>query len=300
MIRNRLSAIALLYLCGCASAEPTLGTAGWLENPDVREASGLATSTRHDEVLWVINDSGSKPVIHAIATDGSRRGEVHLLDAGNIDWEDLAAFRSDGESLLMVADIGDNLAVWRHRSLYVVTEPDVESDGTATASRRVDFRYPDGPRDAESAAVDAGSRSALVLTKRDLPPRLYSIPLEGNADSVVQADFLGTIDSLKEPTEHETRIAPDIDDWYWQPVGMDISADGESAVILTYEAVYYFRRTAGQSWLEALNSRPLRVPLEGLPNAEAVAFGQDRWTVFVTGENRHSPLVRIDFPRNEE
>ena len=106
--------------------------------------------------------------------------------------------------------------------------------------------------------------------------------------------------SLKKPTDHETRIAPETEDWYWQPVGMDISADGEAAVILTYEAVYYFGREAGQSWIDVLNSRPLRVRLEGLSNAEAVAFGEDRWTVFVTGENRNSPLLRIDYPRDQE
>jgi hypothetical protein len=76
---------------------------------------------------------------------------------------------------------------------------------------------------------------------------------------------------------------------------MDISEDNRAAIILTYRAVYYFQRQPGQSWLDALNGKPLRVSIGNLKNAEAVAFGDDQRSVFVTGEKKHSPIIRIDF-----
>ncbi|MCJ7591805.1 MAG: hypothetical protein MUO51_10700, partial [Woeseiaceae bacterium] len=84
-------------------------------------------------------------------------------------------------------------------------------------------------------------------------------------------------------------------DWHWQPVGMDISADGLVAVILTYRHVYYYRRQADQDWFAALNTTPVQVSLGNFKNAESIAFGDDKRTVFVTGENKHSRLLRIDF-----
>jgi hypothetical protein len=81
---------------------------------------------------------------------------------------------------------------------------------------------------------------------------------------------------------------------------MDISQDNLAAVILTYGDVYYYHRQPQQSWYEALNSKPARtVSLGNFENAEAIAFGysddNSGRVVFVTGENKHSRLLRIDF-----
>ena len=76
---------------------------------------------------------------------------------------------------------------------------------------------------------------------------------------------------------------------------MDISADNLAAVILTYSAVYYYERQPGQGWFDALNTRPRRVSIGNFRNAEAIAFGDDGRNVVVTGENKHSPILLIDF-----
>ena len=288
----------LLVMAACTSAATpdriVPEVTGRLEDSKIREASGLARSQVQPNLLWIINDNGSNEIIHAVDHSGARLGEFDLKKSKNKDWEDLASFRLDEKPYLMVADIGDNDARRSRRSLYFVEEPAPTKKGEEKRAWRVRYAYPDGPRDAEAAAIDSDAGLALILSKRDLPPRLYSVPLRTEEETTVTAELLGTINSLQKPSRQEVALAPKNKSWYWQPVGMDISADNLAAVILTYRAVYYYQRQPDQEWLVALNSKPARISLGNFKNAESIAFGDDRRTVFVTGENKHSRLLRID------
>ncbi|MCG8371216.1 MAG: hypothetical protein MJA32_11970, partial [Proteobacteria bacterium] len=242
-----------------------------------------------------INDEG-RPLLHALDTRGARRGEVELTPSVNRDWEDLASFALDGEPYVLVADIGDNAARRRSRTIYVAKEPHTDENQTKV-DWAIDFRYPDGPRDAESAAVDIGNERILVLSKRDVPPVLYELPLRGGGGETLTARRLGAVESLPRPSRRDVELAPKTRSWHWQPTGMDISADGRAAVIMTYRAVYYYLRRDGQDWFDALNGKPIRIGLGNFGNAESVAFGDDRRTVYVTGEHRNSLLLRVDLGR---
>lgn len=288
----------MLAVAGCSNAEQPATLAfeasGRLEDDRILEASGLARSHREAGLLWIINDNGAKEIVHSVDARGARRGEFKLKKSDNKDWEDLASFRLDGEPYLMVADIGDNDARRKKRTLYFVREPVAEFDTETKTDWKVDYRYPDGPRDAESAAVDVPRQRALILSKRDIPPRLYAVPLRTDSDDTVVATALGPVTSLPRPSRQDVEFAPKTDDWHWQPVGMDISDDGLAAVILTYSAVYYYQRSAGQDWDEAFRTRPLRIGIGNFQNAEAVAFADDARNVVVTGENQHSLMIKID------
>ncbi|NND47127.1 MAG: hypothetical protein HKN55_05640 [Woeseiaceae bacterium] len=294
-------ALPLFGACSVDGQEagPTAVVIGKLQDPDIREASGLARSYREDNVLWTINDNGSDEWVHAINPRGKRLGEFDLKKSKNRDWEDLASFSLDGEPYLLIADIGDNEAKYDSRTLYVAKEPRAKKKDQEKVDWQVRFRYPEGPRDAESAAVDIEHQRALILTKRDLPPVLYEVPLrtdnDGDNDETVTATRLGAILSLPRPSRQDVEFAPKTKDWYWQPVGMDISDDNLAAVILTYRAVFYYERLPGQGWLDALNAQPQRVSIGNFKNAEAIAFGDRQRTVIVTGENKHSPIIAIDF-----
>jgi endonuclease/exonuclease/phosphatase family metal-dependent hydrolase len=274
------------------TAQPLqFSVAGRLENRNINEASGLARSQREAGVLWTMNDSG-KPLLYAISHDGTHLGKVELKKSDNRDWEDLASFVLDGEPYLLIADIGDNLARRKKGTLYVAKEPRTDEDKTRV-DWEIDFEYPNGPRDAESAAVDIDNERVLILSKRDIPPALYEVPLRTEDDKVM-ATWLGTIDSLPKPSRRDVEFAPKTKDWHWQPVGMDISQDNRAAVILTYRAVYYYLRRPGQDWFEALNAQPIRIGLGNFRDAEAVAFGDDARTVYVTGEGRNSLVLSVD------
>lgn len=269
---------------------------GFLENPALVEASGLARSQRDPDLLWIINDGGAKPRIHATDRHGASRGVVSVAGARNVDWEDLASFRWHGAPYLLIADIGDNDAQRDMLSLYVIEEPYLKG-GSSPKVRpkwRIDFTYPDGARDAEAIAVDAVNERVFILTKRDIPAVLYELPLAPRGDDILTATRVGVIGSLPLPSRQDVEYAPVSKDWYWQPTAMDIAADNLAALILTYRAVYVYERDVDDSWFAALSRRPLVIPLGGYREAEAAAFGADGTSVFVTVEQQHAPLLRID------
>ena len=156
----------LLAIAGCSNAEQPVPigfeVVGALEHSKIREASGLAPSRRQSGLLWIINDNGAKEIVHAIDGRGHRLGEFQLKKSRNRDWEDLASFRLDETPYLMIADIGDNEARRNKRTLYFVEEPLPEKKADAISSWKVDFQYPGGPRDAESAAVDIDKQHGLL------------------------------------------------------------------------------------------------------------------------------------------
>lgn len=309
----RLFLITILSLAGCSgpAAEtpaPDASTKnqgrpvrmtvpGTIEDGDIREASGIAVSRRNPELLWIHEDSGAKARLYAIDTSGKRRGRIKLEDADNDDWEDLAAFELDGMPYLLAADTGNNDADRETLSLYVIAEPDLDEDDKPELDpvARIDFRYPDGRRDTEGVAVDVERRRILLLTKRDIPPRLYSVPLVFDTGEPVEASFLGELTTLPMPSRADITLAPALNSYQWQPTAMDISADGSALVILTYGAVYYFARSPGEDWTAALAGRPLGIDIRRVRDAEAIAFGQDGKRLYITTEKKHAPLVMIEF-----
>ena len=270
--------------------------AGQLENKDLVEASGLAASRRDPEILWSLNDGGSKPRIFALDLTGAHKGRIELKKARNRDWEDIASFMLDGEPYLLVADVGDNDNRRKKVTFYVVAEPDLGADDKVKLEPawQVDFRYPDGPRDAEAVAVDAANERVIVLTKRDLPPVLYSVPLRPDSNDTVTANWLGTIESLPRPRRQDVDEAVFTKDWHWQPTSMDLSPDGSLAAILTYRAVYVFRRYPGTGLYDSLSGQAYSLGLGHFRDAESVAFSADSGSIFITVERRHAPLLRID------
>ena len=249
-------------------------------------------------MFWVVNDDGPS-VLHAIDTLGRDLGRVTVKKASNRDWEDLASFSRDGAAYWLVADIGDHDGDRKDVRLYVIEEPDAGADGVDVAWR-LEFTYPEGPRDAEAVAVDAQAEEILVLTKRDLPARLYALPLRPDRDELVHARLLADIDSLPQPTREAIDQAPETDSWHWQPTAMDLSPDGRRLAVLTYGGVYLYERPAGTGWADALRRPPRVVSEDGDPRAESVAFDATGSALYITLEQRHAPLYRLELDRGTD
>ena len=296
----------MLALCACSSpADETITesgprarliVAGQLQSDELVEASGLARSQRDPELLWSINDGGSRPRLHAFDGSGFHRGRIKLDDVKNRDWEDLSSFTIDGTPYLLVADTGDNDVKRNKVRLHVVPEPDLAEDAKVRLEPAwsIDFRYPDGPRDVEAVVADPANDRAVLMSKRDLPPVLYEVPLHPPSDGTVMAKRLGTIESLPPPTRQDREHAAFTKEWHWQPTAMDLSPDGRLAVVLTYRAVYLFHLDPERSLYESLSGQAYGFGLGNFRNAESVAFSADSKSIFVTLEGRHAPLLRID------
>ncbi|MDA0705101.1 MAG: hypothetical protein O2907_07055 [Proteobacteria bacterium] len=289
----RLLICVPLLLAGCIAGgdDVPIRQVGSLENRDLDEASGLARSTVDADLLWAINDDGA-PTLYGLSRSGKHCGRVAIDDASNEDWEDLAAFEYDGKSYLAVADIGDNESRRPHVTLYIVAEPGSDEEEVPLAWQ-VNFRYPNGPRDAESLAVDVAGGFFYILSKRDIPAVLYAVPLRPGSGETVIASQLALISSLPQPSKRQKENA-DKSGWPWQPTAMDFAADGRSALVLTYGGVYYFARGEQQSWPEALTGTALELKLGKIKNAEAIAVDEHGMAAFLTVEKQHAPVFRID------
>lgn len=263
---------------------------GTIMSDRIPEASGLARSQRPDR-LWIINDGGSAPSLHAVGVDGKLHGEVALDGVENRDWEDLASYETDDVNYLVIADIGDNGGIRPFVSLHVVPEPELDGESRVAPLRTIEFRYPNGPQDAESIAVDVSERLIYVLTKRSIPAELYTVPLDADSTEPVVAQLVMQLDSLPQPTASEVRIAPRIMDWFWQPTGMDFSRDLRRASILTYRAVYTFEREGHQSWADAFGRPPAVDAIPGVIGAEAISIADSG--VYITVEANRPPLFRL-------
>jgi len=278
-------------LCAATEFLPTAKNTK-IQSADIREASGMAISPTNPGFMWIINDSGNPPEIHLAGTDGSDHGKVSLKGAKNNDWEDLASFILDGKPYLIVADTGDNNAKRESPKFYVFREPEIPSGAkllaeTVSPAWVIQFRYQDGPRDCESVAVDAQAEKIYFLSKRTVPPELYELPLrasEKNGVQVVKA--MGAV-SVKSPNSD---LIPFLD----QPTGLDISADGTLAAVITYYGIFIYHKSPKQSWAAAFSQKPVVLPEHRLGQAESVAFSKDGKSIYALAEGESPEVIRYD------
>jgi hypothetical protein len=75
---------------------------------------------------------------------------------------------------------------------------------------------------------------------------------------------------------------------------MDISADGRLAAVITYRSLYLFERAENETWVEALQKAPVEFIGPPRLHDEAVTFGHDQRSVYVSTEQRPTPLYRLN------
>lgn len=259
-----------------------------LDLPHVAEASGVASASTPG-FLWIINDSGGTADIHLIGIDGKSRGKLRLKGVENHDWEALASFSLQGKNHLLVADTGDNQARRETSAIHIVAEPTLPNpgdtlDAVSPPSWQIHFRHQGGPRDCEAVAVDAKAGKILLITKRTQPPEVHELPLRPPAESGVLTTRKIGFTSVKPPV---ATLIP----FSNQPTGLDLSADGSLAAILTYHGVFLFPRNPGESWADALARKGTALDSHRLIQAEAITFSENRSKIHVLSEGCKSPLV---------
>jgi hypothetical protein len=275
---------------------------GWLASDHLLEASGLQASRSHEGDFFVHNDEG-RPDIFAIDERGTDLGYVSIVPAKNKDWEDITSIPVQGGRWIVAGDIGDNRAKRKFIKLYFAQEPQTGKDnryaGQLELKHWLDLTYPDGPRDCESMAYDPVGDQILFLSKRDKPPRLYSVDLEtALTHNQAELKFLGTTSALRPPTSRDRIHWLGRSDWISQPTGFDISSDGTEAVVITYRSLYRYQRKPGEDWLSAMQRKPEEVVGPPAVQNEAIAYSVDGKAIYVTTEKRPAPVHRVEFRTN--
>lgn len=260
-------AIAVACWAPAAAASPPSGSTELfvITDPRITEASGLALSGRHTDVLWMHNDSvrndGSGDIrLFGVRFDGDVVAVATLEGATNIDWEGMAR---GPDGTLWVGDIGDNDASRNEIVVYRVSEPEL-GETQVDASRFV-LRYRDEPHDAEALLVNPITGRLWIATKQIHRGRLYEAPEQLSADSVNELVPIRDVPSV-------------VTDGTW-------SADGQQYVLRDY----------GQAWIYDPNGVPLgHVELpgqdQGQNQGESIAYSPSG-TALLSGSERPNSTI---------
>lgn len=265
---------------------------GTVDNESIRECSGIAAARRNDGCFWLHNDSGDLPRFFLIDRSGRTLAVCEVDGAHAIDWEDMASFAIDGRAYLLGCDVGDNARLRLRSMLYLVEEPRIVTKGATAKSSRgaaatiesrklplaaaIPFVYEHGPNNCESVLVDAAGKTIYLVTKEREPRcRVYAMPLV--LESQDQPLMAKSVAELTIPTT----------------LAGDLSDDGRHAVVLSWDWAYEFTRGEGQTWNEAFAARPRRLAMPKRRNGEAICYGLDGRTLYLTNEGTHQPLWEI-------
>jgi hypothetical protein len=256
--------------------------AGTVEDPEVVELSGIVASRAHRDLLWVHDDSGGSPEVVALSSTGASLGHYAVEGAAAVDWEDIGIGPGPqaGRTYLYMADIGDNGATREHVTVYMALEPEAAPDGSGGSLPLVTeltVRYPAGPSDAESLFVDPLSGDLYVITKDFGGPSRVLRAAAGAvaAGGELTLEDVGGIDVVA-------------------PTAADISPDGSTVLVRTYQSVLAFRRPAGRPLAAAFQSPPCAAPSVDEPQGEAIGFGADGASYVTVSEGAAPPLHRFD------
>lgn len=214
-----------------------------------RENSGIVASRRHDDLFWMINDSGDEPRVYPVRRDGSVYGSsrgaegydgvlgnydrpgVLIGGAINVDWEDIAL---DAEGRLLLPDFGNNSNDRRDLVIYVIDEPRPGA-GRTTWREKWFFRYPEqtnypAPKedfnyDAEALFTVASMAYVLTKHRSDTHTRLYRLT-DPQAREVNDLELLERFDIGGRVT------------------AADASPDGLRLLVATYDTLWLFERAS--------------------------------------------------------
>jgi len=308
LIKLCLIALILVSLASCGPSEDEGGeqrsrirfeVIASVQEKSLNEISGIEAFSSENglHTHFVVHNDDGDPDLWILDESGDMARKLEIKGAKNRDWEDLTLIHREGQTLLTVGDIGDNLGIRSSIRLYFIEWPPLQKSTSFEKHHKLKLTYPDGARDCEAMAYDPSTDRLLFMTKRDKPPRLYSLDVsQALKASEMELDFLGTVASLRPPTREDLRQFGKDGSWISQPTGMDISDDGSMAAVITYRSLYLFERKSNQTWEEVFTTRP-REFLGPVSNSEeAIAFDVNNQAVIISSEDQPAPIFRAELP----
>lgn len=289
-----LAAAMLLLAAGCSAPSlPFARLAGLVMNRQLDEISGLAASHAHDDVLWAHNDSGNPARLYAISTRGRLLARFDVEGAKNVDWEDISSFDMGGHHYLLLADTGDNGGHRRDFVLYVFEEPTELEDGVLRPRWSIHARWPDGPRDCEAVAVDAVLGQILLISKKRVPPELFTLPLADPHGAVLEARRIGRLEGVPQADAELQTKDPQMAALFSQVTAADVSPDRRTLAVLTYGSVLFYRRAEGEDWSDAVSHLPETHDVPPIPQAEALTWSAGGAGLYASGEFSPAPIFYL-------
>ncbi|MBO9201392.1 MULTISPECIES: hypothetical protein [Niastella] len=261
------------------------GSTGFVASPQeflvsdvtLNEASGIADSKANPGYLWVEQDSGNPPDLTLLQHNGTVLKSIHLANVQNRDWEDLvlSAGPTPGKQYLYIAETGDNLLVHTDYAIYRLEEPAASTD-TVQIIDKIAFFYPDGSHNAEAILVDPDTKDIYIITKTDLHSKLFKLAYPYSTIKMNEVKEVGSLP-------------------YNYAVSAAISPTGKEIVVKTYQDIYYYPRTAGESIVQTLSKKPVNLPYQVEPQGEAIVFDNSDSGYYTISEKALASSVKLYF-----
>lgn len=275
--------------CGLANNEPLpIHTASFQEMallPDVlQESSGIEIS--HSGMLWSHNDHKGKAVLYGFDTTGALLRTLHISNAVNEDWEDLA---QDGDGNFYIGDFGNNDNDRKDLVIYKIPNPD-EITGPQVTAEAIHFSLEDQsqfPPSENARMFDVEAMLArgdfLYLFTRDRSKpfqgktKLYKLPnTPGTHTAILMGGF------FTDAKQNNGAIT-----------SADISPDGSRVAILSNRAVWEFSNFQDDNFFSGSVQRT-DLPLDA--QMESIHYLDD-CSAYLTNEKQNgyeSRLFRLE------
>ncbi|KAK3602251.1 hypothetical protein CHS0354_034488 [Potamilus streckersoni] len=248
---------------------------GNVDSNKVTEASGLAASRKHPNILYTHNDHGGGNRIYAIdATTAHVRANFEINHADSNDWEDVAVGPCHGsKTCLYIGDTG-NSGQGAKNIIYRVLEPDSIHSGSLSIDAKIHFTW--DAEDCETLMVDPKGEIYIISKVVGGKGLIAHIPSSGFDSG--KTVHVSSSAYLSISTSH-----PD-------PVGGDISPSGDEILIKTRDSVLYWDMNGSNDYVSVLQTQPIKLPYINEHQGEAVAWQPDGRGYYTLGEGLHSPL----------
>jgi hypothetical protein len=257
-----------------------------VNDPAIREASGLVASQQWPGVYWTLNDSGNGAVVYGFDQDGGPLGAYRVPGAGNVDWEALQLGPDgDGGHALYVGDIGDNDHQRRRLSIYRFPEPEPVVGGGQTEPATVfTFSYPGLHHNTEAMLVHPVTGEVVLITRETSGiSMIFRLPLPLDSENLMVAEFVDVID------------VRGFDAVSSQVTDATISADGRQVALRTYASILVFDVPAKMELDSIWAQQPRVYRLTDGKKGEGLTFRLGTDDLMSVGEEKPTALYQTSW-----
>lgn len=263
---------------------------GSIQNPSVKESSGLIASRSTPGAYWTHNDSGDGPFIYAMNAEGQSLGTWRVNGAEADDWEDISIGPGpeQGKSYLYIGDIGDNEVARKEITIYRVLEPKPDAALSGSSKKNpeitepaeaITLRYPERKHDAEALIVHPQSGAVYIVTKEAM----------GNPTVFEAAAPLSTTEPVRLKSLGELKIRSLFGGII---TGGSISPDGKRVALCDYFQAYELSLPAeSQDFNDIWKQRLVSFNFGKREQGESITYRLDGQAVLGTSEGKRAQLI---------
>ncbi|TCK65210.1 hypothetical protein DFQ05_2426 [Winogradskyella wandonensis] len=235
------------------------------------EVSGIEIDKKTG-LIWMVNDSGNKPILYGLDLDGSIKREIKIK-AKNRDWEDLT---TDAEGTVYIGNFGNNDNDSENLSILKIHADSIASNKSEITPEVIRFNYPEQEkfppkkkdRHFDCEAFFFFENNLYLFTKSRSPKEegktnLYLLPSKSGTYKAKLLDTFNTCDKSE----------------CWV-TSADINENGDKLALLTENSVFVFSELNKKDFFK---SKFKRYEFDYNSQKESVLFKNDS-TLYIADE----------------